>query len=203
MTWVPHIEMLQKRVASAVWALHQLKNLASQTTLRSVYFGLIHSKLQYCISSWGAASPSNLNKLKALQKRAIRTICRAHYLAHTTGLFKKQSILKLEDLHTHSVAVVVSRYKHGRWQGNFCPTSTAKIHSHDTRRASNNNLYLPRATNEVFKRSLSYQGPRVWAAVPKEIKVLDTPALKVKLKRHFLALYDDQEVDQLSLQHSV
>ena len=115
MTWAPHIQSLQKRVASAVWALYQLKKVASQRTLRTVYHALIHSKLQYCISSWGAAAPSNLIKLTSLQKRAIRTICRAHYLAHTSGLFKRQKILKLEDLYRLSVAVVVSRYKHGRF----------------------------------------------------------------------------------------
>ena len=164
-----------KKVASAVWALYQLKKIASQRTLRTVYHALIHSKLQYCISSWGAAAPSNLIKLTSLQKRAIRTICRAHYLAHTSGLFKRQKILKLEDLYRLSVAVVVSRYKHGRWQGNFSPTSAADTHSHGTRSATSGNFYLPRAFNEVFERSLSYRGPSVWAAVPNHLKTLDTP----------------------------
>ena len=123
--------------------------------------------------------------------------------AHISGLFKRQKKLKLEDLYRLSVAVVVSRYKHGRWQGNFSPTSAADTHSHGTRSATSGNFYLPRAFNEVFKRSLNYRGPSVWAAVPNRLKTLDSPVLKRKLKDYLLSLYDEQEVDQLTWQHSV
>ena len=86
---------------------------------------------------------------------------------------------------------------------NFSPTSAADTHSHGTRSATSGNFYLPRAFNEVFKRSLSYRGPSVWAAVPNHLKTLDTPVLKRKLKDYLLSLYDEQEVDQLTWQHSV
>ncbi len=65
--------------------------------------------MRYRILIWKPASPSNLEKLKAkkIQKRAVRTICRAHYWMRKTGILKTQSVLKCEFLHMHAVAVLV------------------------------------------------------------------------------------------------
>ena len=190
LTWTPHIQMLQKKMASAVWALSRLRNVASTKTLRTVYFGLVHSKLQYCISCWGASPPSKLLKVKSLQKRALRVICKAPYLTHSEPLFKRQNILKFDDLYVLQVAVIVSKSIHGTWQGSFRPKPVTSVHQYETRYAKSGNFCIPKAYNEVFKRSIGYCGPSIWSKVPAGLKHLDTNAFKSQYKKVLLDQYD-------------
>ena len=190
LTWTPHIQMLQKKMASAVWALSRLRNVASTKTLRTVYFGLVHSKLQYCISCWGSSPPSKLVKIMSLQKRALRVICKAPYLAHSEPLFKRQNILKLDDLYVLQVAVIVSKSIHGTWQGSFRPKPVTLVHQHETRYAKSGHFCIPKAYKEVFKRSIGFRGPSIWSKVPAGLKHLDTNAFKSKYKKALLDHYD-------------
>ena len=54
--------------------------------LRSLYFSLIHSRLQYGIEAWG--NSNSIHKLLRVQKRAIRVINNnKKYRHHTDPLF--------------------------------------------------------------------------------------------------------------------
>ena len=52
----------------------------------------------YCCELWGNTYCIRINRLKLLQKRAVRIINNADYRAHTSELFRKYRILKLDDL---------------------------------------------------------------------------------------------------------
>ena len=63
------------------------------------YYAQFHSILQYGILVWGTLIKQNeRNQLAKLQKRMIRTMTDSTYRAHTDPLFKRLSILKLDDI---------------------------------------------------------------------------------------------------------
>ena len=80
------------------WALLKLRNYVNLATLKTLYYNLIHSYLEYCISSWGLASTSTLASLKILHKRAIRIMMFAKRQTPSSPLFYSLNILKIEDL---------------------------------------------------------------------------------------------------------
>ena len=95
LTWKYHIQTVKRKLASGCWALYKLRPFVNQATLRKVYFSLIYSVLQYCISCWGHTSKCYLEPLNVLNRRALRIICNVPWNTHTTPLFHKLNILKL------------------------------------------------------------------------------------------------------------
>ena len=73
--------------------------------LFTLYYSLILSHLQYCTLLWANTYSTCLNKLRILQKKAIRIITQSHYLAHTDPLFSKLKLLKLDDLYKHQLGI--------------------------------------------------------------------------------------------------
>ena len=65
--------------------------------MKSLYFALIQSRLQYGIKAWGLSN--NINKPLVTKQRAIRVITNKYYRQHTDPLFKATSILKVTYLH--------------------------------------------------------------------------------------------------------
>lgn len=77
-----------------------------------LYYSLIYPYLIYCVIVWGCAAKTNMLKLTSLQKRAIRIIAKANYLDHTSAIYKKYQILKLNDLHLFYCCAFLYKLKH-------------------------------------------------------------------------------------------
>ena len=61
---------------------------------------MFNCHLIYALLAWGSANKTTLNPIIKKQKNAIRIISKAAYNSHTEPLFKKQEILRFEDLYT-------------------------------------------------------------------------------------------------------
>ena len=81
--------------------------------MNTLYYSLILSHLQYCILLWANTYSSCLNKLRILQKKAIRLITQSQYLAHTDPLFSKLKLLKLDDLYKHQLGIYMYKSAKG------------------------------------------------------------------------------------------
>ncbi len=55
----------------------------------------------YGITLWGASSETNLNKVRVMQKKVVRSICNAEYDAHTPPYFARHSLLQLDKIHIY------------------------------------------------------------------------------------------------------
>jgi len=72
----------------------------------------------------------------------------------------------------------------------FIPISS--IHSHSTRLATPNNLFLPRVSVSSGKYSLTFVDLKVWYSKPNDIKNSTTFSFKRKLKKNLLYEKDTQ-----------
>ena len=86
------------KLSNGSWALFKLRNYVDTTTLKTVYYALIYSYLQYYVSTWGLASTTSLDPLVRIRKRTIRIITNSPFLSHTNPLFQKLNFLKLKDI---------------------------------------------------------------------------------------------------------
>ena len=161
--WKAHIKHLCSKISSGSWALLKLRNYVDIQTLKTVYYSLIYSHLQCCISTWGVASAGVLDPLYKLQKRIIRIITKSPYKAHTTSLFKKLNMLKINDICKLEIAKKM-----------FClninpnrrlTLNIKGIHETDpynTRHSSKQNYFLPRKRTKAGKKSISFIGSKIW-----------------------------------------
>ena len=91
--WKSHIQHVCSKLFSGFWALLRLRNYVDTTTLR-VYYSLICSYHQYCVSTCGLVSTTAMNPLIRMHKRIIRIITNSLYLAHLNPFFQNLNFFK-------------------------------------------------------------------------------------------------------------
>ena len=106
-----HTKMITEKISKSTGIMYRLKPLIPSSCLRSLYFSLVQSYLQYCVPIWGGTFLCYTNSVVLIQKRAIRLISNAAYLDHTTPLFYSNRILKLLDLYNFSISTLVHNGK--------------------------------------------------------------------------------------------
>ena len=89
LNWKKHI-----KCSKTVGILNKLKLILPINIKILLYNTLLIPHINYCLMAWGF----NCNRLYTLQKKAIRIISQSKYNAHTSPLFKKLKLLKLQDL---------------------------------------------------------------------------------------------------------
>ena len=135
MCWKPHVNKIASKISKYVGILNRLKRYVPSHILQMIYNSIVQSNLNYCILAWGY----NCGRLKVLQRKAIRTITNSKYNAHTSPLFKKLSLLKLEDMFKINMLKWYHKYVNGKlphyFKGYKIQTQE-EIHNHDTRNKS-------------------------------------------------------------------
>ena len=74
LSWKEHIDSLCIKLSQCVGILSKLRYYASTETCLSVYFALFHSYLTYSCLVWKFANKCYLEKIRILQRQAIRMI---------------------------------------------------------------------------------------------------------------------------------
>ncbi len=169
-TWNEHIRLCHSKLSSALYIINKVRGVVPISSLKSIYFALAYPHLIYGITLWGSASDAQKKHLFVMQKKLIRSMSKADYLAHTHELFVQLGILKLEDIYYMETAKFMYKY--------VCmdlPVSlsnifqnTCMVHSHATRQASHIRGYHPR-TN-LSSKSVLCQGPAIWNALHVDIQ---------------------------------
>ena len=132
MSWKPHTSILSNRLSKYAGILNKLKHYLPLSTMRTLYFSMVGSVLNYGILTWGFAH----SRLTKIQKRVLRIITRSKYNAHTEPLFKALDILKLEDTMKLNALKFYFKYTHEtlpHFFTSFDLSTQGAHHSHFTR----------------------------------------------------------------------
>ena len=187
-----HCSILASKLSRSVGILSKLRHLLLPTTLHNLYYSMVRSHLLYGITIWENTTDKNLKRLISLQNKAIKIIAQGKRWDHITPLYHKLQISKLKDLYTHEIAKMMHKYScknlPQRLNSHFTPVSA--IHSRSTRLSSSNlNLYLPIHKTQRLQKNLKFMGPKIWNAIPHELKVLPFNKLKINYKKYLLSKY--------------
>ena len=79
-------------------AFYKLRYFVPFRCLRTVYFSLVQSHLQYSLINWGRANNSTLYLLQIIQKKIIRVCLFGRKRTLIDNLSTKFQVLKLSDL---------------------------------------------------------------------------------------------------------
>jgi hypothetical protein len=93
-----HVDHVTTKLSRALYLLNRVKQFVSLNSLRKLYFSLFHSHLLYYINILSCTLQSNITSIILLKKKAIRTISKAHYNAHTTPLLLANQVLPFDKL---------------------------------------------------------------------------------------------------------
>ena len=117
-------------------------------------------------------------------------INKVHYNEHTSPLFKKTKIIKLDDLYQYNVANYMFKYNTG-----VLPTSLNRMfktnksfHQYNTR--NRNNPCIPLSKYSISSKSLRHKGPQIWNRIPVNLRSIKSArSFKCKLKQNMLSKY--------------
>ena len=179
--FVDHIKHISNKISKSVGILYKLKDCVPKNILIQLYYSLAYPYIQYCNLIYANTFNTHLDPLIKLQKKLIRAIDNAPYLAHTNNLFFNNRILKLDDINKYCTGVYMFKNRH-------LFVTTNSIHNHNTRQR--NNLRTPFQRTCVTQQSMTYRGPLVWNSLPPRIRGIATlDSFKNNLKTHLLSNY--------------
>ena len=127
LTWEAHAKKVASKISRTLGVLSKVKNYTPACTMKTLYQTLVVPRLNYGIKAWGFAHA----KLFKIQKKAVRIITNSKYNAHTDPIFKREKLLKIEDL--FKISCMTLHYKIERAELNVIPIyfKTLTIRNHD------------------------------------------------------------------------
>ena len=98
LTWKEHIDELAKKLNRSIGILYKTRNYCPLQIRKTLYFSIFNSHLSYGLPVWGQSKQIYLDRIKKIQKKAIRAITFSDNRAHSSPLFKNLKILNVTDL---------------------------------------------------------------------------------------------------------
>ena len=187
-----HTNYLLSKLNRSLFCINRAKNFLTFHALKSLYFALIHSHLSYCPIILSCASPSNISKIHKLQKKAIRTITKSSYNAHTGPLFRLNGILPydkiLQQAKLHFMHSIVHNYAPASFSDTWITNSQRDPH-YNLRNKDDYVIPYPRI--DMFKRFTPYSLPSLWNATD-DIKLQPNKhTFRYSVKTQLLSEIDD------------
>ena len=105
LTFKAHISHLTSRLASLSSLFYRLKDSVPEFVLKCIYHAHVSTILSYCNIIWSNTFESHLLSLIRIQKRIIRNIVRADFLAHTRPIFNHLKIFDIDGLRNLNLAI--------------------------------------------------------------------------------------------------
>jgi len=123
------------QISGGLYALNKSKHILSTHNMRTVHHSLIYPYITYGTLLWSCCHSMYLRRLVILQKKAIGTVSKSNYNAHTEPLFKKLQILKLKDICTFQLSKIMYSFINISLPDPLMMMLTVnrRIHSHETR----------------------------------------------------------------------
>ena len=219
LNWSTHIETLRKKLITCFAVIKRISTYIPITNYRNIYHTLFESHLSYCISVWGGAKKSLINKLFTVQKRAIRYLfgdkaaytnkfCTAartrpfgqQILPHsfyckvnTKPLFTQLKILTVHNLHRYMTTNEISKVIYSK-------TPSTIYNSVEMSTRNNKNLIiLPR--NHILHSQFQYISSYYWNKFMKNLKIPDPHSMVNEVFKRKLKLYLLEEQKSGEQQH--
>ena len=174
--------------------INRVKKLLPPSTLKLLYYSFIQPHLQYGLTVWGGCSNQNKKRVISIQKRSIRTVCKAYFNSHTEPRMKKLGILKLDDLYKQQCITNMHDCVHENAPSPIknlvqleCNVSRFNLRSNSQNPL---NVTTPLTKSRISSQSFSAKGPVFWNSLSADLKsIVRKSTFKTKIKRTLLNEY--------------
>lgn len=185
-TWKPHVLSVKMYVYMALRKFYMLKYICPVPVLRSIYFAIVHSKIQYGLSCWGGTYTTIVNPIVIAQKAVIRQIFKLRKTEHSFPYFKQLNIFPLRHLYIYRVLRLFFVRS-----GQNVSNSLAK----SIRLKSLNRVTLPRPNSEAFKKFYLYMASKLFNKVPFHISKATNLNHFSKYLKQWLFSFNSEQIE--------
>ena len=96
--WTEQIKAISSKVLKALGLLKHAKNFLPESSLRSLYLGIVEPHFCYCCSLWGCSGSNALLQLQKLQNRAARILANSAFDAPSSPSIRSLEWITIADL---------------------------------------------------------------------------------------------------------
>lgn len=183
--WTHHITQTCSKLSKALAMLYKVKGFLPKKSLITLYNSFFLSHLNYCSLVWNFTTETNINKIKLLQKRAIRIITSSTFREHTIPLFQNEKILPIELLLQYRIAMFMYDLKEEIIPS--CIRSkfllTEDVHRHNTR----SKYFHIRKSLKQSQHTIFHEGIKVWEHnIPNNFKHIKHKNIFKKKMKYYL-----------------
>ena len=191
LTWSQHVDYISSEITRNIGVLKRIRHFIPKESLLLLYHTLIEPYFKYCSIVWGQCCETLRDKLQTLQNKAAQAIAKVPYdeanhskLSTDFGWLSVRNLIKL-DMGIFACKELNNLHP----EQDICPFQKLdEQHTYNTRSVTNNNLFIPRGNTQLFNRTMSYSGSRLWNEIPYEIRRVQTlEDFKDKLKTYLTA----------------
>ena len=192
MCWKPHISYVCSRIARNSGIIAKLRHYLSIKQLTQIYYNLIYPYISYAIMAWGSTYKTNIQKVQVKQNHVIRMIFFA--TLYGKGTESAKPLLNILDILTvqNVYNLSILKFMHS-WHNGMLPSIfenmfryARNVHNHNTRYASNQNLYKSGIKTNIGKQAISFMAIDIWSSLPTDLKQSNTFSCKKTLKTYLL-----------------
>lgn len=182
--WKEHIIKLKGKINNVLRYFYFLRDLSNDQILRTLYFSLVQSRLEYGIVFWGNTFDSYLNPIYLQQKHLIRLISFKNRFEQSRPLFINLKILPLKYLYVYKVLKLF-----------YIKSGNIPQHENEYRRKLRNAKDLPikKPNNSFFMTTFNYIAPKIYNRLPENIKFMADKNSFLKNIKFWLFLLDNVE----------
>ena len=173
--------------------LNRIKNYLPIPSVCTLYNTLIFPHYSYGLEVWGNCNKRFLKRIITIQKKAVRSICKSHWLSHTEPRMRKLNILKIADQYHLQCMSLTHDMLTGANPDIYDLTSTQNGQREMSLRSTTErpqDLRLPiSVTTHPCKNFLSYIS-QSWNSLPLEVKnSRSRKSFKLQLKKLLIDQY--------------
>ena len=188
-----HANCLIKRVSTKIYQLKKIRSFITKKAALLIYKNMILPILEYGDVFLHSASQKVRKKLQVLQNRALKCALQKDKYFSTDDLHEEAKLLKLKDRrHVH---VLLHMFQLAQMP-NFKLWKAHQPIGTRTRSSKKKLFTFRRPTNEKYKKSITYQGPKLWNNLSGYVQKLD---VFHEFKREVKKIFQLQQIPKQTL----
>ena len=189
-----HIRYLKNRLSTNKFITYKIKSYISSRAAKSFYHAHVQSILTYGICVWGARllEENGFKKLKKLQNQIVLNLFfkTGDTMIEINKVYKRNNILKLEDLYKLNTCVLAYRILFDNLMPNLLIKFNSFIHLHNHNTRYRSHFRLPMPTVRPIKFNFVYRAAQLWNSLNEETKNSETVKIfKTKLMSVLIEQY--------------
>ena len=166
-----HANSVIQKVSNKIYQLTRIRSFITKRAAILIYKNMILPILENGDIFLHSATHKIRKKLQTLQNKALRCALRKEKLTKSAILHNEANILKLKERrHVH---ILLHMFQLSQLP-NFKLWKTHKSTGVRTRSSKKKLITFRRPTNEKYRKSITYQGPKLWNNLPAGVQKIDS-----------------------------
>ena len=194
LSWDKHCTEVANTISRNNAVINRVKHLLPPPSLKILYHSFIQPHIHYGLPAWGGCNTQNKKRIVNIQKRAIRTVTKSYYIAHTEPRMKKFGLLKLDFLYQQQCLLLTLDCYYGSAPQKVKEQIILDVApNYSLRNQSQNPLDLKLSTfkTRAGSNSFSAQGPSFWNDTPHNLREINQKfKFKFAVKKTLLEKYE-------------